>query len=418
MELNKNYPWLNNLKVSDQKIQDWQDKSKKSLTFWALRNKSIEQKAYFDWAIDHYQMPFLKDIYFEQNLMTKKQWEEIQEAFDWSEEILPVALWNGTIFIGCVEPIQKEIEIFGFDTRFVLISYQSMQVMWKFVQSLSKFIEKEVTRSIAISELQQLHLNPDIPVKKPLDHPVSPALVKKQSSLNPDIPVKKPLDHPVSPALVNLEKRSSLPELEEDRASEDNNTDFPARDPVEDNILVMKESVRKKEPTIAQDNGSSEHTQFTMVGGLADKTATQMSISSNYEELWKYTKSFYCASMILRVKEEKVYPMSWSGKIKCQTDGVMVDLNDYSLFKILTKGYSYNGFVVDNPVNKKFFSEIGWSEYPKHVTAIPIKDSNNQIQNVFLGLSLKPISRGKVQQVEGNILQFFKPKNEKISKVA
>ena len=111
MELNKNYPWLSHLDVSEQLIQDWQNKNtSKSFTFWALRNRKVNQTSYFDWAVDHYQMPFLNGLFFEQNLMSKTQWNEIKDLFDWTEEVLPVAFWNDTIFIGCVEPPKKEIK--------------------------------------------------------------------------------------------------------------------------------------------------------------------------------------------------------------------------------------------------------------------------------------------------------------------
>ena len=500
MELNKNYPWLDNLKILDQDIQKWQSKnSEKSLTFWALENKSIDQKAYFEWAIDNYQMPFLEGIFFEQNLMTKTQWNEFKDLFDWTEEILPVAFWNHTIFVGCVEPPKKEIEVLGFNIRFVLTSYQSLQVMWKFVQSLSHFIEKEVTRSIALNELSlnqtvspniplkksldkpvsiepalsQNSMSPDIPLKKPLDKPVSiePALsqnsmspdipLKKpldkpvsiepalsQNSMSPDIPLKKPLDKPVSiePALsqnsmspdiplkkplgkpftvatepsMNLEKQASFPEREEERLTEDNNT-FPGRSLVEDASLVMQNVEKDNKQAISKKSNTklAENTKFTL-GDTVDKTLTNFSVSCNYEELWKYTKSFYCTSLVLKVKREKVYPISWTGQIKCQkTEDIFVDLKDYSLFKIVNKGYSYNGFVVDNPVNKKFFSQIGWQEYPKHVTAIPIKNNKNELVSVFVGLGVEPISRGKIQQIEENVLKFFQVQNgDKILKAA
>ena len=419
MELNKNYPWLQSLKISDQDIQSWQDKnSRKSLTFWALRNKSIDQKAYFNWAIDHYQIPFLQGIFFEQNLMTKTQWKEIKDLYDWTEEILPVAFWNDTIFIGCVEPPKREIKLLEFETRYVLTSYQSLRVRWKFVQSLSHFIEKEITASIALDTLNQqlTSMSLEEPVQKPLDKPISrePVLMSQQS-VSLEEPVQKPLDKPVSrEPVMNLEKRVSFPEEGEERMVENDST-FPGRAPVEDNVLVMKDF--QKEDKHSNNTNSEENTKFTFFGTV-DKPLTHFSMSYNYEELWRYTKSFYCTSLVLRVKGEKVSPMCWTGRIKCKkTEDISVDLNDYSLFKIVKKGYSYNGFVVDNPANKKFFSQIGWQEYPKHVTAIPIKASKNNLINVFVGLSVEPISRGKIQQIEEDVLKFFQS-NHKISQAA
>ena len=211
---------------------------------------------------------------------------------------------------------------------------------------------------------------------------------------------------------------SSFPE-EEERVVEDNNT-FPGRSPVDDNVIFMKDFKKEEKQNISESlstDNIDENTKFTLVSEN-DKTLTHFSASYNYEELWKYTKSFYCTSLVLKVKGENIYPVSWIGRVKyTKIEDVLINLNDYSLFKILNKGYSYNGFVVDNPVNKKFFSQIGWKEYPKHVTAIPIKDDQDNLVNVFVGLSIEPISRGKTQQIEESVLKFFQAKH-KIPKVA
>ena len=48
MELNKNYPWLGSLKISNQEVQNWREKTPEiSLTFWVLKNKNIDQKRLF-----------------------------------------------------------------------------------------------------------------------------------------------------------------------------------------------------------------------------------------------------------------------------------------------------------------------------------------------------------------------------------
>ncbi|MDE0091795.1 MAG: hypothetical protein OXN83_00745 [Oligoflexia bacterium] len=439
MELNKNYPWLSDLKVSSQVVQKWQEENpQESLTFWALRHKNIDQKSYFNWAVDHYQIPFLQDIFFEQNLMTKRQWNEIKDLFDWTEEILPVAFWNGTVFIGCVEPPKKEIKVLGFDTRFILTSYQSLGIIWKLIQSLSLFIEKEATQSRIVNSLElekqdlltqnpldkpvvkDSVLSPDVPSQKPLDKPIGKEpVLKVESVLSPDMPSQKPLDKPVNfKPVVNLKEQTSFPESEDERIGEDNNT-FPGRSPIEDDVLVMKNIEKKNNEHIDKEEDSpdvGERTHVTFFGAV-DKTMTHF--SHNYEELWKYTKTFYCTSLILKVKGERVYPVNWTGQIKCQRTGdIFVDLNDYSLFKIVKKGYSYNGFVVDNPVNKKFFSQIGWSEYPRHVTAIPIKDSEQRLINVFVGFSLEPISSGKIRQIQESVLKFFQDDQKTLKKAA
>ena len=145
-------------------------------------------------------MPFLKGLFFEQNLMTKTQWNEIKDLFDWTEEILPVAFWNNTIFIGCVEPPKTEIKILDFETRYVLTAYQSLRIMWKFVQSLSHFIEREVTRSIAFDQLDKKlkALDSITPSEKPLDKVVNAEPMMSQGGISPSTPSEKPLDKAVN----------------------------------------------------------------------------------------------------------------------------------------------------------------------------------------------------------------------------
>ena len=78
MDLAENYPWMKSLKVSEEDFRKWKSSNTgESFVFWSLNNRVITQKPYFDWAVEHYQIPFLEDMYFEQYLMTKKQWGKI-----------------------------------------------------------------------------------------------------------------------------------------------------------------------------------------------------------------------------------------------------------------------------------------------------------------------------------------------------
>ena len=95
MDLSKNYPWTKKLPVGENDFQKWQaGKTKESFVFWSLKNKLISPKAYFDWAGQHYQIPFLKNMFFEQNPITKTEWDKVKDLSDWTEEKCPVALWR------------------------------------------------------------------------------------------------------------------------------------------------------------------------------------------------------------------------------------------------------------------------------------------------------------------------------------
>ena len=139
----------------------------------------------------------------------------------------------------------------------------------------------------------------------------------------------------------------------------------------------------------------------------------------HYDKLWKQTQFVFCTSMILKVKGDKVYNNVWSGRIKVEKiDGEVANLKDYSLFKIIQKGHSYHGFVVDTPANKKFFKKIGWDTYPKHITAIPIKNEKQELKKVFAGLSTSPLSREKIKNIEKIISDFFRSHSRSVSQAA
>ena len=72
MDLLKTYPWAKELKVSKKDFKSWQlEDTQASFVFWSLKNKVIDKKEYFNWAKDHYQIPLLEDLFFEQHLIKK-----------------------------------------------------------------------------------------------------------------------------------------------------------------------------------------------------------------------------------------------------------------------------------------------------------------------------------------------------------
>ena len=70
--------------------------------------------------------------------MAKKHWDELKEKYNWTEEIFPIAVWNQTLFLGCIEPPSNKIQIPGFDVRLVLVNYSSLENRWHFIQKFLK----------------------------------------------------------------------------------------------------------------------------------------------------------------------------------------------------------------------------------------------------------------------------------------
>ena len=140
----KNYPWAGPLGVSESAFHQWQNGPQQtSFAFWALQNKVINRKKYFDWAIQHHRMPFLKNGFLEQYLIKKKEWKKIKDLVKWTREFLPVAVSGDLIFIGCVDPqaIKKPLP---FKYRLLLTSDNSLRFIYNFTKKLSEIIDSKM----------------------------------------------------------------------------------------------------------------------------------------------------------------------------------------------------------------------------------------------------------------------------------
>ena len=248
----KHYPWSDKFQVSEEDIKKWQQSApQSSLTFYALKKHLINKKDYYEWAINHYQIPKVDDMYFEQHLLKNTEWHEIKDTYDWTEEVLPIAFWNNTVFIGCVELNDKvPKQLLGFESRVVLVSQKNLEIIWAFLETVSDTIKKTFTNF----QLQASTLKVD---GKAL------AEIKKEKSSNsfqlsdlkteklkglfePDLPNKKK-NHPHFP-LQSSSQQSFPEENERTRQNYDQET-FPGRSlpqEQESSLLFMKKKKEEK----------------------------------------------------------------------------------------------------------------------------------------------------------------------------
>lgn len=451
MELVKNYPWSENLKISQEDFKKWQsDSTADSFVFWSLKNKVINKNEYFNWAMEYYDTPFLEDMFFEQYLITKRQWNKMKDLSDWTKEIMPVAIWDNTVFIGCLELPQEKH--FDFEHRFVLVSSMALQMTWKFTKTLSEVIKKdeEITRSQKIIQTDLGINKTDDFITESQTHSITRVTnsikdIKKENfrkkdegfqikAFTPETPSeeKHPLIVPLvdQPSIQSKNKEStdsglikmdshisktkaSLPEVEKERSADLENNTFPGRYNENDNLIMG--NFKSKSSDTQRVSKKNLQTEITSTNTLYLKLGQD----EDYETLWKQTKPVFCTSMVLKVETEKVFLLTWSGRMKInKTDEKLADLSDHSLFKVVQRGHPYHGFVVETSANKKFFNKIGWDSYPKHVTAIPIKNEKRELKHIFTGFSTSSLSKDKIKNVEKIVSDFFQSKNQKLSMTA
>ena len=440
MDLEKKYPWSKQIKISKECLSKWKEaNTKESLVFWSLKNRELPQKEYFNWAMEYYQMPFLDDMFFEHHIMTKKQWIQVKDMASWTSEFLPLALWDDIVFVGCVDPHFQKSH-FNFKHRLILSSSRALQMIWNFTKTLSNTTTKNHPKT-------QEKLNEKDHLKnqaagqffsKPLD-------TKKHHSHTSSLPIVETKTMKVvsekgkdSPHIIPFRPISSSPQ-ESSQSSKEKLSSLLNQ---KEGPQIQKNEILKEKIPVSQtekislssletDNKDNNILRGDFRSKKFDKQERETRINQTrtvyikrdsdikYESLWRETKPFFVTSMVLKVKEDRIYPFVWHGHIRINdVDEALGCLSGYSLFKVVSRGLPYHGFAIDNPDNKNFFHKIGWEKYPQHITAIPIKNEQQKLYQIFVGLGTQHFQKERIKHVEKVIAQFFQSDDQKNSKVA
>ena len=121
--------WARSLKVSKKELKQWSEEIPlgSSLIYWALLENKLPVKEYLCWAKDHFKIPSLNEEAYDIEL-DFDLWKQLQDLPHWSCEILPITEWDGTIFIGCIEP-NTELT-WDFPIQYILVSPQQLDHFW------------------------------------------------------------------------------------------------------------------------------------------------------------------------------------------------------------------------------------------------------------------------------------------------
>ena len=98
--------WAQFFRVEEH-ISAWNSEkgSANSLTYWCLKEKKIDSAEYLKWAQSEYLLPTLTEEFFQKS-PPKELW--LRHTGLWPKGSLPVAEWDGTLFVACLAPIELE----------------------------------------------------------------------------------------------------------------------------------------------------------------------------------------------------------------------------------------------------------------------------------------------------------------------
>ena len=132
-------PWAKSLQIEPDEYNSWMAEIRNdvSITFWALSNHKLPSEVYLAWAREHYGLASLNSEFFTQQ--SNKTWNMMKDVTRWSVEMVPVALWDNTVFIACVEvPSGKKAETipsWNFNYQFLLANHEDLQSYWNRLHS-------------------------------------------------------------------------------------------------------------------------------------------------------------------------------------------------------------------------------------------------------------------------------------------
>ncbi|MGZ3827101.1 MAG: hypothetical protein ACXVCR_19280, partial [Bdellovibrio sp.] len=118
--------------------------SKLSLLGFALKENFLSSEEYLKWAMTHYKLPMLQSQFFTETSPSLELFAKWAALYRWSEECLPVAEWDGSLIIACLQPPQDFSS--SESPIVVLTSAENLQRAWeKLNPPLS---EKQLTQNV------------------------------------------------------------------------------------------------------------------------------------------------------------------------------------------------------------------------------------------------------------------------------
>ncbi|WP_374028686.1 hypothetical protein [Bdellovibrio bacteriovorus] len=77
-----------------------------SLLGYALKEQRLSSQEYLNWAMTHFNLPKLQSRFFTETPVSQEMFAKWATHYPWSAECLPVAEWDGSLIVACLQPPQ------------------------------------------------------------------------------------------------------------------------------------------------------------------------------------------------------------------------------------------------------------------------------------------------------------------------
>lgn len=375
-------PWVSALRVDPSQFQLWQTQkpNNSSMTFWCLETHKVKLLDYLQWARDHFGLAVIKEAYFEEPPQLEF-WHKIKSVANWSPELLPLAEWDGVVFVGCVEP-PEDIQ-WSFPVRYLLASPKSLLGRW---QQLQKGVMTSVAPAVAKAPMPPPSIPPEVstPVLNPSLSPEMAPLSVPATETNGFDALERGLDAAaeesespspstnsalvVMPEGLSLDSLSVAPlklseEAEPITGVTGVNTGSGYTDPLSKPISSA--------PSAPAPQGSVIDTHRIAPNDLASAKTVNEAVAWAFDRM----RTHFHHSMVLIFEGPNLRPWRWETAWvpRSNENFKAFDLEQPSLFRIVQRTrLPYHGHVVPSEANVRFFLNWGHESLPAHVTAVPL----------------------------------------------
>lgn len=191
--MDQKFEWAKALDISDQELEQHklEVKNPGPLIYNLLLQKKIDEERYLRWARNKFGLASLGRSYFI-NPHDAEVWYAMKIEYHWTPWLVPLRIWDNTLFVGCVELPPAPIKI-SLPVHFVLCPAAGLERIWKFYMG-DMGVEVTMNTKFTVTPVAAIP-------KIPTDMPAMPISTPNEQSIN------RPLSIPDNPiAEINLTK--------------------------------------------------------------------------------------------------------------------------------------------------------------------------------------------------------------------
>lgn len=353
-----------------------------SLLKYAFQEQRLKPEAYFAWAMSHYQLPLLQSQFFTETPPSQELFAQWATHYRWSEECLPVAEWDGSLIVACLQPPQD----FPINPSciFVLAHPESLHSAWnQFHPTVASPLSSDAAPDgidLAMAQTStKIHKESysfdDLGIEgaeNSSEEPSSELSLEEQPAEN------EGLDGILqSNAVIRLEAipvESEKPPVAEEPAQ---NVNLPPPPAVENSAPPIEKMNVTEFP---RPNYAAKPTHNPMgTGPLAlekFKKKNALLVNEKIKKVLREMKVHFEKSLILSLDEEETQlkVFAWDENFQGMKDtSISIPLQTPSIFNIVASTQKpFHGYISLNEINEKFFEDWNQGRIPDHVTITPI----------------------------------------------